>query len=85
MLELGFTGVSHRQKWEKVPIDSFGLQRGSQPALRCVLIRSWTLRHQLIKHAVKPFPGKKWEMGVLPAHAALGLDGISHGECSCAY
>ena len=39
-----------------MPTDIFGLQRGSQSALRGMLGRIWPLKVQLIKYAVKEFP-----------------------------
>ena len=39
-----------------------GLQGGSQPALRCMLIRNRTLSQQHAKCAIKPLSGKNWEI-----------------------
>ena len=49
---------------EEVFTGSPGRWGGWQPASRCVLIRSLTIRQQLLKYANRPILGKDWEMGV---------------------
>lgn len=59
---LGFTvGVNQGRQGEEPP-GSFRLPEGSQSATRCGLVRSWSLLQQLEKYAVKPLPGRNWEM-----------------------
>lgn len=61
--------VSGREKEREVPTGSFRLQRGSQSAPGCRLIRSQTLRQHLRKCVMKPLPEKIQQMclfGLLP-------------------
>ena len=51
--QLGFIiGAGRREKAGEVPTSSFRLQEGLQFTLRCVLIRSKTLRQQIVKCAL---------------------------------
>lgn len=69
-------GTSQREKAGEVPTGSCGSGEGHSQNL-CVLIRSWTLRRQLVKYIVKPLPVK--DRG---GHFCLNTEpsGDSHGE-----
>lgn len=55
----------------EVPTGSPGVQGEKQSASRCMLIRSWTLRWQLVNYAVKLLPRNDWEMGAFSASSVL--------------
>ena len=42
-----------------------------------MLIRSWTLRWQLVKYAVELLPENDWAMGAFPASSALNPGGMA--------
>ena len=58
---LGWTRAPGRGE---VPTSPFRLWERPQSSLRCLLIRSQTLRQQLIRHAVQPHSGKDREVGL---------------------
>lgn len=72
--------VSQSKNVGEIPTSSFRLL-GSQITYISRLIRSWTLRQQLEKYAVKPLLAETGRWEVLTAPFALTL-GCHHRECS---
>lgn len=57
----------------------------SQPDPRCLQIRSWTLRVQLIKYGLKPLMAQDWEMGIIDWFFCPKSWEDGHRECLHTY
>ena len=80
MVVVGVVVVSQSKNVGEIPTSSFRLLR-SQIASIFRLIRSWTLRQQLEKYAVKPLLAETGRWEILTAPLALTL-GCHCRECS---